>query len=94
MTQVPLGIHAHNDAGCAVSNSLNCRKKWCNSVQGTINGYGERCGNADLCSVIPSLELKMDKKCLHEGHLKYLSEVSHYISEIANMPHHNNQPYT
>lgn len=93
VTQVPLGIHAHNDAGCAVSNSLIAVKNGVTQVQGTINGYGERCGNADLCSVIPSLELKMDKKCLPEGHLKYLSEVSHYISEIANMPHHNNQPY-
>ena len=62
-------------------------------VQGTINGYGERCGNADLCSIIPNLELKMQRACLPSGRLKHLSEVSHYIAEIANMPHHNNQPF-
>ncbi|MGI6429400.1 MAG: hypothetical protein ACOXZ6_06700 [Syntrophomonadaceae bacterium] len=54
----PLGIHAHNDAGCAVSNSLMAVQSGCQQVQGTINGYGERCGNADLCSIIPNLELK------------------------------------
>ena len=89
----PLGIHAHNDAGCAVSNSLMAVQSGCQQVQGTINGYGERCGNADLCSIIPNLELKMQRACLPSGHLKHLSEVSHYIAEIANMPHHNNQPF-
>ncbi len=93
VTPVPLGIHVHNDAGCAVSNSLIAVKNGVTQVQGTINGYGERCGNADLCSVIPGLELKMGKKCLPENNLKNLSEVSHFIGEIANMPHHNNQPY-
>ncbi len=91
--QTPLGIHAHNDSGCAVSNSLVAVKQGCRQVQGTINGYGERCGNSDICSVIPSLELKMGLKCLPPGNLKYLSEVSHYVGEIANMPHHNNQPF-
>lgn len=91
--QTPLGIHAHNDSGCAVSNSLVAVKQGCRQVQGTINGYGERCGNSDICSVIPNLELKMGLKCLPPGKLKYLSEVSHYVSEIANMPHHNNQPF-
>jgi 2-isopropylmalate synthase len=89
----PLGVHAHNDTGCAVSNSLMAVQSGCQQVQGTINGYGERCGNADLCSVIPNLELKMQRICLPPGHLKHLSEVSHYIAEIANMPHHNNQPF-
>lgn len=93
MIHIPLGIHAHNDAGCAVSNSLIAVKNGCQQVQGTINGYGERCGNADLCSIIPNLELKMHKPCLPQGRLKHLSEVSHYIAEIANMPHHNNQPF-
>jgi 2-isopropylmalate synthase len=91
--QTLLGIHAHNDSGCALSNSLVAVKQGCRQVQGTINGYGERCGNSDICSVIPNLELKMDLSCLPPGNLKYLSEVSHYISEIANMPHHNNQPF-
>jgi len=89
----PLGIHAHNDAGCAVSNSLIAVQNGCLQVQGTINGYGERCGNADLCSIIPNLELKMHRSCLPPGRLKNLSEASHYIAEIANMPHHNNQPF-
>ncbi|MDD3270557.1 MAG: citramalate synthase [Syntrophomonadaceae bacterium] len=91
--QTPLGIHAHNDSGSAVSNSLVAVKQGCRQVQGTINGYGERCGNSDICSVIPNLELKMGLKCLPAGNLKYLSEVSHYVGEIANMPHHNNQPF-
>jgi 2-isopropylmalate synthase len=89
----PLGIHAHNDSGCAVSNSLVAVKQGCRQVQGTINGYGERCGNSDLCSVIPGLKLKMGIKCLPGDNLRNLSEVSHYVGEIANMPHHNNQPF-
>ena len=89
----PLGIHAHNDSGCAVSNSLMAVQAGCRQVQGTINGYGERCGNADLCVIIPNLELKMDRQALPAGNLKNLTEAAHYISEIANMPHHNNQPF-
>jgi 2-isopropylmalate synthase len=89
----PLGIHAHNDSGCAVSNSLVAVKQGCTQVQGTTNGYGERCGNSDICSIIPNLELKMGLSCLPAGNLKKLSEVSHYIGEIANMPHHSNQPF-
>lgn len=92
-TDVPLGIHAHNDTGCAVSNSLIALNQGCRQVQGTINGYGERCGNADLCSIIPNLELKMGKKCLPPGKLKHLTEVSHYVSEISNLHHYNNQPF-
>ena len=65
----------------------------CLQVQGTINGYGERCGNADLCTIIPNLELKMGKKVLPDGNLVHLSKASHYVSEIANMPHYNNQPF-
>lgn len=93
VTRAPLGIHAHNDAGCAVSNSLTAVQNGCTQVQGTMNGYGERCGNADLCSIIPNLELKMGKRTLPAGHLKHLSEVSHYVAEIANMPHYNAQPF-
>ncbi len=91
--QAPLGIHAHNDAGCAVSNSLLALKQGFTQVQGTMNNFGERCGNADLCSIIPNLELKMNKHCLPPGNLKHLTEVSHYINEIANMPSPNNQPF-
>jgi 2-isopropylmalate synthase len=89
----PMGIHAHNDSGCAVSNSLVAVRMGCTQVQGTINGYGERCGNVDLCSVISNLEIKMGKKVLPEGKLKHLSQASRYVSEIANMPHYNNQPF-
>jgi len=90
---IQLGIHAHNDSGCAAANTLMAVKHGCVHIQGTINGYGERCGNADLCSVVPAVELKMRKKALPDEHLKRLTEVSRYVSEIANMPHHNNQPY-
>lgn len=91
--RVPLGIHAHNDSGCGVANSLQAVANGCVQVQGTINGFGERCGNADLCAIIPSLELKLGKRALPIGNLKRLTEVSHYVSEIANMPHYNNQPF-
>lgn len=93
LVDTPLGIHAHNDAGCAVSNSLIAINQGCRQVQGTINGYGERCGNADLCSIIPNLELKMGQRCLPFGRLKQLTELSHYVSEISNLPHLNNQPF-
>ncbi len=91
--KTPLGIHAHNDAGCAVANSLLALQQGFVHLQGTMNNYGERCGNADLCSVIPNIELKMGKRCLPPGNLKYLTEISHYINEIANMPSPNNQPF-
>lgn len=91
--KTPLGIHAHNDSGCAVSNSLVAIKQGCTQVQGTVNGYGERCGNSDICSIIPNLELKMGLSCLPAGNLKNLSEAAHYVGEIANMPHFSNQPF-
>lgn len=81
----PLGIHAHNDSGVAVANSLAAVEAGAVHVQGTINGYGERCGNADLCSVIPNLQLKMKNECLTEDQLASLTEVSHYVSEVANL---------
>lgn len=90
---VPLGIHVHNDGGCAVANSLAAVRQGVTQVQGTMNGYGERCGNADLCAIIPNLELKINRYCLPPGRLKRLTETSRYISEVANMPHANNQPY-
>ncbi|HRY13469.1 MAG TPA: citramalate synthase [Syntrophomonadaceae bacterium] len=91
--RIPLGIHAHNDSGCAVANSLVALNLGFTQVQGTINNLGERCGNADLCSIIPNLELKMNKRCLPAGNLKRLTEVSHYVNEIANLPSPNNQPF-
>lgn len=89
----PLGVHLHNDGACGVANSLVAVRMGAGQVQGTMNGYGERCGNADLSAVIPDVELKMGKKCLPPGHLVRLTEVSHYVSEVANMPRHTNQPF-
>ncbi len=87
------GIHAHNDSDCAVANSLLAVKLGALQVQGTINGYGERCGNANLCSIIPALELKMGYRCLPEGNLTLLTEVAHFVAEISNIPPDPHQPY-
>jgi 2-isopropylmalate synthase len=81
----PLGIHCHNDSENAVANSLEAVRHGAVHVQGTINGYGERCGNANLCSVIAGLELKMDLRCLPEGGLATLFDVSHFVAEVANL---------
>jgi 2-isopropylmalate synthase len=81
----PLGIHTHNDGECAVANSLAAIREGCVQVQGTINGYGERCGNANLCSIIPDLELKLGLKCLPDGHLAKLYEVAHFVAEVTNL---------
>jgi len=90
---VPLGIHVHNDAEMAVANSIVAVQSGCIQVQGTINGFGERCGNANLCSVIPNLELKMGVSCLPEGRLKELYEVSHFVTEVANLTQDDHLPY-
>jgi 2-isopropylmalate synthase len=90
---IALGIHAHNDAELAVANSLAAVEAGVMQIQGTINGYGERCGNANLCSIIPTLKLKMGIGCVTDKQLRRLSEVSRYISELANMPHHDRLPY-
>ena len=84
-TTVPLGIHAHNDAELAVANTLAAVNAGVTQVQGTINGYGERCGNANLCSIIPDLKLKMGIDCVTNEQLAKLTEVSHYVSEAANL---------
>ena len=80
-----LGIHTHNDGECAVANTLAAVREGCVQVQGTINGYGERCGNANLVSIMADLELKMGHKCVPNGNLKMLTDISHYVSEIANI---------
>ncbi|GAG18928.1 unnamed protein product, partial [marine sediment metagenome] len=90
---IPLGIHAHNDCGLAVANSLVAVEAGARMVQGTINGYGERCGNADLISVIANLELKMGYRCLDPLKLKQLTEISRYVSEVANVPPLNQRPF-
>ncbi len=82
---VPIGIHAHNDAELAVANTLAAVKAGVSQVQGTINGYGERCGNANLCSIIPALKLKMGIECVSDEQLARLTELSHYINEMANI---------
>ncbi len=80
-----LGIHCHNDGELAVANTLAAVDAGASHVQGVFNGYGERCGNANLCSVIPNLELKMNRRCLPEGRLKLLTHTSRYINEVANL---------
>ena len=83
--KTPLGVHAHNDSETAVANSLAAAMEGAVQIQGTVNGYGERCGNANLCSIIASLELKLGKRCLPEGHLQTLTEVAHFVAEVANL---------
>ena len=90
---VKLGIHAHDDAGVAVANTLVAVEAGATHLQGTINGYGERCGNADLCAVIPDLQLKMGYEALADGELRLLTETSHYVSEIANLLPDEHAPY-
>lgn len=88
-----LGIHAHNDSGVGVANSLAAVRAGCTHVQGTINGYGERCGNANLVSILPDLELKMGYTCLPAGRLRMLTEVSNFVSELANVAPDHRQPF-
>ena len=90
---VPLGIHVHNDTGMAVANTIFAVKEGVRQVQGTINGYGERCGNANLCSIIPNLKLKMGIDCITDEQLRKIKDVSRFVSELANLPHFKYQPY-
>ena len=88
-----LGIHTHNDCELAVATTLAAVEAGATHIQGTINGVGERCGNANLCSIIPVLELKLGKTCLPQGRLSMLSAVSSYVSEVANMTPFSRQPF-
>ena len=90
---VKWGVHTHNDCGLAVANSITAVQAGAVMVQGTINGYGERCGNADLTSVIPVLDLKMQRPCIAGENLKKLKSLSRYISETANQVPLNNRPF-
>lgn len=92
-TKLPLGIHAHNDSECGVANSLVAVEEGVIQVQGTINGYGERCGNANLVSIIANLELKLGIQCIKKGQLANLTEIAHGISEIANVAPDSHQPF-
>ncbi|MBL9215414.1 MAG: citramalate synthase [Opitutaceae bacterium] len=83
--QLRIGIHAHDDTGCGVANSVAAVRGGATHVQGTINGYGERCGNANLCVIIPNLELKLGCRALPEGRLVHLHEVARFVAEVANL---------
>jgi 2-isopropylmalate synthase len=92
-TTIPLGIHAHNDGEMAVANSVAAVQAGAEHVQGTINGYGERCGNANLCSLIPTLQLKMGYDCVSDAQLRSLTDTAGYVSELANLRLYPQQPY-
>ncbi len=88
-----LGIHCHNDSGCAVANSLAAVRAGVTEVQGTVNGYGERVGNADLLCIIADLELKMDRTCVGSDNLAQLSSVARYVADTCNMTLPPHTPY-
>jgi 2-isopropylmalate synthase len=90
---VPLGIHTHNDGELGVANALVAVQAGARHVQGTVNGIGERCGNANLISIIPNLQLKLGYACLPEGSLARLGEVSRFVSELANVVPNEYQPF-
>src|SRR3954449_5128237 len=90
---VALGIHTHNDAECAVANSVAAVEAGARLVQGTLNGYGERCGNANLVAILPSLQLKMACDVVSSDQLEHLTATAHMIDEIANVTPNANQPY-
>ena len=90
---IKLGIHSHNDCGLAVANSISAVKNGAVMVHGTINGYGERCGNADLTSIIPILCIKMGRECVTPENLTRLKNLSRYVSETANLVPLNSRPF-
>ncbi len=92
-TEVVVGIHCHNDAECAVANTLEAVCRGVTHVQGTINGYGERCGNANLVSIIPNLQLKLGRPCVTDEQLASLTEAAHFADELLNLTPHPDQPY-
>ncbi len=88
-----LGIHAHNDSDCAVANSIVAVLNGAVHVQGTMNGFGERCGNANLCSLIPNLQIKLGFRCIDEAKLRSLTEIARFVYEIANLTPFKRQPF-
>jgi 2-isopropylmalate synthase len=90
---IPIGIHAHNDSETAVANTVIAVEKGAVHVQGTINGYGERCGNANLCSVISILQLKRGMQCIPPESLEDLTGLSNYVDEVANVVPNDHQPF-
>ena len=91
--RVPIGIHAHDDAGCAAANTIAAVRGGARHVQGTVNGYGERCGNTNLCTVIPTLELKMGLRCLRKGALRTLPSLAQFVAGVANVALDHRAPY-
>ena len=90
---VAIGIHCHDDAGCAVAGTLAAVGRGATHVQGTINGYGERCGNANLISIIPTLQLKLGHECVSEGQMAELAAAANYVAELLNFTPDPNSPY-
>ena len=90
---VRIGVHCHDDSGCATASSLAAVRAGARHVQGTINGYGERCGNADLTAVIPGLELKLELTALPAGHLPRLPAIARLVAEVANLALDDHAPY-
>jgi 2-isopropylmalate synthase len=90
---VRIGIHTHDDSGCGVANALTAVQQGAVHVQGTINGYGERCGNANLISIIPNLQLKLGYECLTDAQLASLTPTAHYIAELLNFTPDPDSPY-
>lgn len=93
-SEVQIGIHTHDDGGCGVANSLAAVDAGAVQVQGTINGYGERVGNANLCAIVPDLQLKMDRQCVSDEQLASLTELAAYVTEIANLSPETHAPFT
>jgi 2-isopropylmalate synthase len=90
---LPVGIHTHDDCGMALANALTAVRAGAQVVQGTINGYGERCGNVDLISVLGNLQLKLGYQCVGPDRLRQLTELSRFISEVVNVPPRNQRPF-
>ena len=88
-----IGIHCHNDGGMAVANTISAYEAGADHIQVTVNGYGERCGNADFCAVAPNIQIKAGGLCLPDGMLARLTALSRQVSEIANIPHNETSPY-
>jgi 2-isopropylmalate synthase len=91
--ETQIGIHCHNDSEMAVANSVAAVQAGAVQVQGTINGIGERCGNANLCSIIPNLQLKLGLECIPPQNMDHLTEVARFVSEVANVTFNDKAPY-
>jgi len=93
MVDLPIGIHTHDDGGCAVANTMVAVRAGARHVQGTINGYGERCGNANLCVILPHLELNVGRRSMPRENLDQLFDLSRYVAEVANLAQDEHMPF-